>query len=452
MSYSALAGAFLFTCLLLWQQVRFSLSPLEQAYLGDYVRARTGTAFHLNGCYRLVYLGGGKARPRLAFPFDVTRGHMTLPSGKTAPFALAELTQSQGYEFPFRAPARKYIDASMYRWFHDVVFDGRSLLAVFALRLICGGIALIAALGFAIPADIKRFRQMKYGRVLRGPVMLTPRQFNRAAKGEGVGFVTTESRRMMRIPRRKEAQHFQIMGDTGVGKSQLIMQILRQIRDRKESAILHFNGLNIEPKVLGMRDRIGRVFDRHWVRRVVFLIQKSRQPENPVAIRASWVAAEGESQHFEHAFLQRKGEAFNAPKYLVFASGCLYDCGRNRHGIGRPKLGEFRPSIRVQIEVQVPDHCDAVFRAISAAGPQRIRSHVHIRPGCVLASQPPEIARGKRALPRDNSLDSLGRSLALEEYCERFSGRKGSTQELSSNVHRNLFSKLGHVPPRILAR
>ena len=51
--------------------------------------------------------------------------------------------------------------------------------------------------------------------------------------------MTTESRRMMRIPQRKEAQHFQIMGDTGVGKTQLIMQILRQIRDRKDSAIVY---------------------------------------------------------------------------------------------------------------------------------------------------------------------------------------------------------------------
>jgi hypothetical protein len=136
MSYSTIAAALLFTCLLLWQQVRFSLPPLKQAYIGDYVRARAGATIHLNGSYRLVYLGGGKARPRLAFPFDFTRGHITLPSGKTAPFALAELAQSQGYEFPFRAPARKYTDASMYRWLHDVVFDGRSLFAVFALRLI----------------------------------------------------------------------------------------------------------------------------------------------------------------------------------------------------------------------------------------------------------------------------------------------------------------------------
>jgi type IV secretory pathway TraG/TraD family ATPase VirD4 len=239
MSYSAVAGALLFTCLLLWQQVRFSLPPLERAYIGDYMRARAGAAFHMNGSFRLVYLGGGKAKPRLAFPFDFTRGRMALPSGTTAPFALAELARSQGYEFPFRAPVRKYVDASMYRWMHGVIFGGKNLLAVFAVRLIIGGVILIGLLVWAVPADIKRFRQMKYGRVLRGPVMLTPRQFNRVTKGEGVGFVTTESRRMMRIPRRKEAQHFQIMGDTGVGKSQLVMQILRQIRDRKESAIVY---------------------------------------------------------------------------------------------------------------------------------------------------------------------------------------------------------------------
>lgn len=239
MSYSAVVAALLFTCFLLWQQVRFGLLPLEQAYIGDYVSARAGTAFHLNGTYRLVYLGGGKAKPRLAFPFDFVSGKMTLPSGKAAPFALAELARSQGYRFPFRAPARKYTDASMYRWLYVMVFGGRTLLTLFAPRLIGGGISLMVALGFAVPQDIKRFRQMKYGRVLRGPAMLTPRQFNRVAKGEGVGFVTTESRRMMRIPQRKEAQHIQIMGDTGVGKTQLIMQILRQIRDRKDSAIVY---------------------------------------------------------------------------------------------------------------------------------------------------------------------------------------------------------------------
>jgi hypothetical protein len=43
-------------------------------------------------------------------------------------------------------------------------------------------------------------------------------EFNKKQKGDGIGFKTTESGKLMRIPRNKEAQHFQIMGDTGVGK------------------------------------------------------------------------------------------------------------------------------------------------------------------------------------------------------------------------------------------
>ena len=59
--------------------------------------------------------------------------------------------------------------------------------------------------------------------------MLSPKEFNRTQKGDGIGFKTTESGKMMRIPLQKEAQHLQLMGDTGVGKTQLIMQCLRQI-------------------------------------------------------------------------------------------------------------------------------------------------------------------------------------------------------------------------------
>ncbi len=107
---------------------------------------------------------------------------------------------------------------------------------------------------------------LKYGRVLRGPELMSPSEFNdaqRAAERKmlspeslrklsfkllgkeppppamGIGFKTTEWRKLMRIPARKEAQHFQIMGDTGIGKTQLIMQILRQIRDRGDSAIVY---------------------------------------------------------------------------------------------------------------------------------------------------------------------------------------------------------------------
>jgi type IV secretory pathway TraG/TraD family ATPase VirD4 len=164
---------------------------------------------------------------------------MTLPDGRVVSFTLSELAHAQGYRFPFRGPTQKLADAAMNHWLCYAIFDGKGLFAVFTVSFIEGGVCLLAMLWFAIPKDIQRFRQMKYGRVLRGPLMLSPKEFNKVQKGDGIGFKTTESDKMMRIPLRKEAQHLQLMGDTGVGKTQLIMQCLRQIRQRGDSAIVY---------------------------------------------------------------------------------------------------------------------------------------------------------------------------------------------------------------------
>src|SRR5665213_1654518 len=80
---------------------------------------------------------------------------------------------------------------------------------------------------------------MKYGRLLKGPVLVSPKEFNRAFKGDGVGFKTNEFKQLMRIPQRAEGQHIELMGDTGAGKTRLIMQLLLQIKDRGHSAIVY---------------------------------------------------------------------------------------------------------------------------------------------------------------------------------------------------------------------
>ena len=239
MSYTATATALLCTVLFVWQRLHFLLPPLQQAYITEYIRAEVGAAFRTHSSYRLLYLGGGKPKPRLAMPVDFAAGQMTLPDGRALPFTLSELAQTQGYRFPFRGPSQKLADAAMNHWLRYAVFDGKGLFAVFTISFIEGGVCLLAMLWFAIPKDIQRFRQMKYGRVLRGPLMLSPKEFNKVQRGDGIGFKTTESDKMMRIPLRKEAQHLQLMGDTGVGKTQLIMQCLRQIRQRGDSAIVY---------------------------------------------------------------------------------------------------------------------------------------------------------------------------------------------------------------------
>jgi len=262
MSYTAIAGALLCTLFFLWQHLNFSMTPLQQSYITEYARSQVGGQFKAHQSYRLIYVAGGKRTPRLALPVDIVKGTSTLPNGSKVPVGLSELAQAQGYTFVHRGLEQKLTDASLYRWLRYAIYDGKAMLGLFSISLIEGGICLAVMLWFAIPADMKRFRVLKYGRVLRGPEMMTPKEFNAAqaakARGtwlpmwarrwlgkndgrpfEGIGFKTTEMKEMMRVPPGKEAQHFQLMGDTGAGKTQLIMQILRQVRDRGDVAIVY---------------------------------------------------------------------------------------------------------------------------------------------------------------------------------------------------------------------
>jgi type IV secretory pathway TraG/TraD family ATPase VirD4 len=106
------------------------------------------------------------------------------------------------------------------------------------LRLL-RGVGLLRPDLDVLVAGIRRRKELKYGRRLKGPVLLTPKEFNKTVNGDGIGFVTTEAKQMMRIPQQAEAQHIELMGDTGAGKTTLIMQILRQIQSRGHAAIVY---------------------------------------------------------------------------------------------------------------------------------------------------------------------------------------------------------------------
>jgi ATP-dependent exoDNAse (exonuclease V) alpha subunit len=87
---------------------------------------------------------------------------------------------------------------------------------------------------------------MKYGRRLKGPILVTPKQFNKAIGGTGIGLKVDQCDKMLRIPLLAEDQHFEIIGDTGSGKTTIIMQMLRQIQARGHSAILYDPGYAVE--------------------------------------------------------------------------------------------------------------------------------------------------------------------------------------------------------------
>lgn len=250
-SYAGAAIALLCAVFFLWQNYRFWQTPLEQAYATEYLRAKVGAQFNQHGSYRLLQLGGSGRAPRLALPGDFVTGTTFLPHGASVPVMLSPAARAQGYQFFYRAPAHSYSDASLYRWLRDAIFGGHGFFRTYALSLGEGLFIFVAILCYTGRLDLLRLREMKYGRRLKGPVMLSPRQFNGTVAGDGIGIVTTEpaaalripflpsERAVLRIPRANEAQHIEIIGDTGSGKTTLIMQMLQQIKQRGESAIIY---------------------------------------------------------------------------------------------------------------------------------------------------------------------------------------------------------------------
>ena len=224
-------------CLLLGMY--FTKPFLAREYTGDFLKSAAGAQFKMHNSFRLIFVQGGKRPPRVAQPEDFIPGSTTLPNGKVLRVQLSPETTAQGYTTFVRGPERKIADDALYGWFKAAIFGGDDILSAYGPALAETGGVVIFLLCFAVPLDFKRGKRMKYGRLLRGPVMSAPRQFNEILRGEGLGIPTKEKGVIIRLPLEAEAKHVQVMGDTGVGKSTLLRQMLSQIEDRKESAIVY---------------------------------------------------------------------------------------------------------------------------------------------------------------------------------------------------------------------
>jgi len=212
-TYTAVASALLCLCLFALQQLR-SLPTLQRSYVTEYLRSRIGAQFKQSGRYSLIYISGSKQKPRLALPVDFVPGKMTLPDGSVISAQFSDLAVAQGFQDSRRGKEQTYVDASLSRWLRGAIFGGKSLVEIFRAPLIEGAFVLTLFLGFAIRGDVTRFKQLKYGRRLRGPILVTPQQFNKTLKGDGLGIQTDRKGTVLRIPLRSEAKHIQIMGDT----------------------------------------------------------------------------------------------------------------------------------------------------------------------------------------------------------------------------------------------
>ncbi len=238
-SYGAVVAGFIVTSFLIW--VHFaSLTPLQQAYTPAYFKSGMGAmADRKGGKAQLFMVGTEKGQGRPATDSDVVEGSTPSFGRKPIPLSLSDQARAAGLTALYRGPEIKTADSGFHRYLEANVFRGNTFWDEYKVPLFCGAALFCGMLVFSIRSDIKRRKEMKYGRKLRGPDKVTPAEFNEQMHGDGFGFEVEGMSEPMRIPRRMEAQHILIMGDTGSGKTTLIFQLLRQIEERGEVALIY---------------------------------------------------------------------------------------------------------------------------------------------------------------------------------------------------------------------
>jgi Type IV secretion-system coupling protein DNA-binding domain len=158
-------------------------------------------------------------------------------------------------------------DESLHAWLAHAIYDDSSLWQLGRNAWYTALFLLAAMLPLAIRKDKADHRRRLLGKVLKGANVVTRSQFHRRAHHHsGVGFLTTESvsswellrmekpeRSVVRVARQNECEHFLIVGDTGTGKSSLIRQLLSQIANRNETAIVYDPAREYLPQFLNER-------------------------------------------------------------------------------------------------------------------------------------------------------------------------------------------------------
>jgi len=151
-------------------------------------------------------------------------------------------------------------DRELHALLGRLIFKGQGLQDFVKRPVAWTATFFVLALFVAIPKDRMRRKVWRHGRRLRGPELVTTVEFNaKLDRPDGIAFVNEEQTwwdrlvrkdlsRWVRVPREREAMHFLIVGDSGTGKSATIRQLLTQIADRGEAAIVYDPAMEYLPQ------------------------------------------------------------------------------------------------------------------------------------------------------------------------------------------------------------
>ena len=133
----------------------------------------------------MLLMSDGKGHAWYAREVDVAAGSTPQANAKPIPLVLSDSARQRGMIYLYRSAPNVYQNSALGSYLKQQVYGGASIVDLFRWPLIFGALALIGQLALSIPKDIRRRKQMKYGRRLKGPILVTPRQFNQAFQGHG---------------------------------------------------------------------------------------------------------------------------------------------------------------------------------------------------------------------------------------------------------------------------
>jgi hypothetical protein len=222
----------------------WTMNPVQTFYLGTYAACSTLSSYP--GAVTTVRYAEKTApgrKPEPLLPEDAVKG----PDPKQ-PLALSSKAIAEGWHGVVIQPSGKVRAKELQAYLRDTIYDGDNAWLIF-LRPILYLTALVLSLQllwliFGHKLRVSRKQEERHGRRTKGPELIATLRgssdggirFPMEREGTLGRFLPTPS---FHVPRRLEASHILLMGDTGSGKSSAIRQLLRQVKDRGESAIVY---------------------------------------------------------------------------------------------------------------------------------------------------------------------------------------------------------------------
>jgi hypothetical protein len=179
-SFGAVFVSIVVAGLCIYLHLAFAMTPLQRYYLSCYLETGVLSTMRQTSDYQLVTVADRQHHTRPVTEADVQPGFTAQPIGKPIPLALSEAAHASGVVLLYRGAKVNYQNRPLHDYLRRFVYDRKTFLAIFGVPLWSGLAAFLFQLPFAVRKDVQRLKEMKYGRLLKGPVLVSPKGFNRA--------------------------------------------------------------------------------------------------------------------------------------------------------------------------------------------------------------------------------------------------------------------------------